>query len=645
MAGLRRLSVKPVATDQQLPLTQAAHWRMNLCAITQRQPLPLLFIALEAKIHVYPLVTDRAIPAQPFRTLWVPTDITRREQPNDPSHADDTINAIKIAPLDNTEVLVAVNDQGFVCLWQLSNLQEPWLILDNEVSTWGVDIHTERRLLAVSNNDHNILVAELPTTKDHGLPSELPSRLPGEQMRLIRPDNCYVDAKRCCGHTHNVPYVTFSPCGRYLASGSIDEECRIWDVATGNTVRKTKIQGRWGWSVQFVDPFYFKTVPDIGPFMRSQVSVIEMATRWADRMDLLANGAIENGAEPAHAELHVIEESSATDSEDGMVFEELEPDHFLWRRRSSITHSLSASSDHSDESGLYSPGWLIGRNNASMSQSHHNDADRSDMDITEEAARLAGVYGYGDGPDENLRSDTGSESPRVTSGSVSQSSLPSVLVAGSATDQLPSTVESTSLADVTIGLLEGRPLSLEEHQGSSASAVLPDHLNPVDSSDMLGLQDRPWMLLHGNTRGLSLLSTQPSFPVIYSDDFIVARSYANQYIIPSSYWRLNMVEWIPELGVAIVACQMGKLALVRLMKDSAPAATTHYTCYVEQYLPAEDDAAPHQRLLGFCVSRRECHDPQLRRYLVYLIYTDGTYFIYELGQAFSPLTAPLYNLL
>ncbi|KAJ1974462.1 hypothetical protein H4R35_003597 [Dimargaris xerosporica] len=544
MAGLRRLSVQPVATEQQLPLTQAAHWRMNLCAITQRQPLPLLFIG--AKIHVYPLLTDCAIPAQPSRILWVPTGLVRREQPEDPSHADDTINAIKVAPLDDTEVLVAVNDQGIVCLWQVSSLQKPWLILDNEVSTWGVDIHAELRLLAVSNNDHNILVMELPACSNDSLPSQVPSRLP---------------------------------------------------VSMKNAV--------------------FGTLHPEKPSEKPKF--------WVDE----------------HMELQVSEEPSATDSEDGMVFEELEPDHYLWRRRSSITNSPSARPDHSERSGRYSPYQLFGESNVSRLLLDRSGVDGTDEERSQAVVRLGSEYDY---EDENLRSDIASESSWVPDNSASRSSLPPVRVTDSIAGRLPSAAESTSLADVIMGLLEGRPLSLD-HPRAALPAVSASPVDAAVSGEMLGPPDRPWMLLHGNTRGLSLLSTLPSFPVIFNDDFIVARSYTNQYIASSSYWRLNMIEWIPELGVAIVACQMGKLALVRLMKDSAPAATTNYTCYVEQYLPAEGYAAPRQRLLGFCVSHRAGHDPQLRRYLVYFVYTDGAYFIYELGQSFSPLTSPLYNLL
>lgn len=49
------------------------------------------------------------------------------------------------------------------------------------------------------------------------------------------------DRVHLIGHTHNIPCVDFNRTGRFIASCSIDQTCRIWDIKTGQQVSERQI--------------------------------------------------------------------------------------------------------------------------------------------------------------------------------------------------------------------------------------------------------------------------------------------------------------------------------------------------------------------------------------------------------------------
>ncbi len=74
-------------------------------------------------------------------------------------------------------------------------------------------MHKGTKRLAVSSNAHEITICTLQSL-DMGI----------------------VQVTRLHGHSHNVPTVDFSHCGRFIVSGSIDGSCRVWDVETGESI-------------------------------------------------------------------------------------------------------------------------------------------------------------------------------------------------------------------------------------------------------------------------------------------------------------------------------------------------------------------------------------------------------------------------
>ena len=55
-----------------------------------------------------------------------------------------------------------------------------------------------------------------------------------------------IEKRELSGHTDNIPCVDFNQTGQYVASCSIDQTCRLWDIKTGQqtTIRKIEMSRR-----------------------------------------------------------------------------------------------------------------------------------------------------------------------------------------------------------------------------------------------------------------------------------------------------------------------------------------------------------------------------------------------------------------
>lgn len=73
-------------------------------------------------------------------------------------------------------------------------------------STWslsGSQVNPPR--IVVGSNAHKVTIFDLSTNKSHKINA----------------------------HKHNVPSVSFSPCGKFIASTSIDKSVSIWELIDG----------------------------------------------------------------------------------------------------------------------------------------------------------------------------------------------------------------------------------------------------------------------------------------------------------------------------------------------------------------------------------------------------------------------------
>jgi len=119
----------------------------------------------------------------------------------------------------------------------VEDLERKPICLSNEGSpTWGCSISKNANIVAVSANSFCITIWDLST-----------ATLGNEKLV-------------CKGHKHNIPCIDFSPCGKFLASASIDNTSRIWELSSGKCIKQLQIGNEWVWSVKWVEKRSIKTV-------------------------------------------------------------------------------------------------------------------------------------------------------------------------------------------------------------------------------------------------------------------------------------------------------------------------------------------------------------------------------------------------
>ena len=166
------------------------------------------YIAVNSLIQVYNSIGTHASPISisPIQSLKI-------------NQEESTINAIKVGCIGQDEILIAVYDSGLVVIYYTTDLKRDPMIFDNRISTWGIAIQSQKKLVAVSSNAFIITIYNMNQTH-------------AEPMYLK-------------GHSHNIPSIDFSSCGRYLVSGSVDCSCIIWNLENGEPLHSFSIENKW----------------------------------------------------------------------------------------------------------------------------------------------------------------------------------------------------------------------------------------------------------------------------------------------------------------------------------------------------------------------------------------------------------------
>lgn len=218
----------------------------------------LYFVACASQIYVYiPQFPTQKLAEKPvliFTSQPSAPDL-RGYLPGGPPHA---INSLVVKFLGTEEVIAVVRDDGDVDaflvrhivsaierraepLGELSVLGDevrPFFQSNVGISAWGLDIHTESRILATSSNNHEVRVFKfglLQAAEDGSSDSE-DDPIPGANNAKLMGDERGSDVtQQILNGQSNIPCISFcntgdDPEGRWLLTTDLSGICRLVDL-------------------------------------------------------------------------------------------------------------------------------------------------------------------------------------------------------------------------------------------------------------------------------------------------------------------------------------------------------------------------------------------------------------------------------
>ncbi|KAF7679325.1 mitochondrial carrier [Alternaria burnsii] len=249
-------------------------WRCDLTALSRRYNL--YFLASVDEVHVYqPSFPDQNLPSEAELVLHPPkTGVVG--QGIDPSNPH-SITRIIVDYLGNEEILLLACDDGDVVGYRIqdiqralehrTNLQEP--INDDSIhvflhrnvgaSAWGLAVHREARIIAISANTHRITIIA------YALVSSIDLDISDHDTHGISPPvrnfpySRQKDDVFTLSATNNIPALSFyGDSGRWLLSSCIDGKTQLWDLTSREEVATFQL----GWCASASDlstpPRYFR---------------------------------------------------------------------------------------------------------------------------------------------------------------------------------------------------------------------------------------------------------------------------------------------------------------------------------------------------------------------------------------------------
>ncbi|KAJ4369621.1 hypothetical protein N0V83_005383 [Neocucurbitaria cava] len=263
-------------------------WRCVLTALSQT--CNYYFVACNDTIHMYqPNFPDQGLPSEPELVLSLPKSSSVGGPGIDPQDPH-SITRILVGYLGHDEVLLATCDDGDVIGYRVKEIQkalnslpksnlgeDPVVVEDNikpflhrnvGASAWGLAIHREARMIAISANTHHITVlayalshpvsdsdssasSEFNTSECDPL-ADFPSPRRQDHVIILKAEN-------------NIPAVSFNnngddPFGRWLFSSGIDGKTLIWDIHNHRMFARSI---HLGWCASTQSSTW---APSLGPF-------------------------------------------------------------------------------------------------------------------------------------------------------------------------------------------------------------------------------------------------------------------------------------------------------------------------------------------------------------------------------------------
>lgn len=644
------------------PPPRLAPYRNNLVALSQYHNL--LFVAARDNIHVYePLDQEQSLSDEPVLIIKLASSGKNLIGFMDPANSH-AINQLVLADLGFEEVIVAVCDDGdVVAYWTRSvvaaiensasscgespdsaNGLRPFFVNNVGMSAWGVAVHKEARMIAVSSNSKKINIfifalcgSRLGTPEgghdeDHSL---LGSITDSDEQEWRRPTILDVldssDRSRnleivLSSHWTNIPNIAFynsrKPFARdiYLVSTDIDGITYIWDVWQRKVIVELassieNVHNRRGWGVACIDPYFCHNGESFADLFGTQ--------------DVLVDD--ENSVNISESVNSVPESSKA---------------HFTFRKACSRP-SVTADSAEED---------------IDMEDETDEDFDdEDDLDLDEQSDETDSEPYVPAEDNEQLDSEM---EPTIAEAAISESPIDLPLYF-----HPPSTIAGFSEASNPLAWLPLHARKVPRNQTNSLGSVPVQY--PGNRSRPATL---PFHVLHTTQQNILLHHTiQPDTdhrPHLSSTKKVLCRIPLHQHLLRhdehlARLERLNMVLQIPELGMMVVGDQMGRVALLTMTRGKATTKKpkeNEFGFRLERFLPLmsqeDDNKRPKTELLGVAVGpvarhllkrpdylddddygyghvrRREAWRELegSRRYRVILYYRDHTLLSYEIGR-------------
>ncbi|KAI8921331.1 WD40-repeat-containing domain protein [Powellomyces hirtus] len=653
------LTVETLFEGRKIPgLEFVRPWRMNLTAVSIRDP-QVFYVAVDRQIQVFNV-------PHPSGTAGSPC--VEKLQYNGGPNLDNTVNAIRVGDIGEEEVLVAVDDSGRVYMWFTAHLKRQPLVFQHKESAWGIALHGPKYLLAVSANSHTIMIWDLQSRafEDDDLMD-----LKDEEKRCNNESLGGMPERELVGHDHNVPSVDFSSCGTYLASCSIDCTVRIWNVQSGQVVSSRYFNSQWAWTVRFVAPEMFKRIQPKTPdwcdvFKTKGAEVCQEVLRRC-------------GTGIRKASLPAWVSSSTVPMPDDMA-EEFEEDpedrpnscDDMCFAIGENEHDISVVEGNGDDECSTEPRALPTNVSEMSVEPARSDAIIADTETNNDDVDLGTVdtWSDDDGGDDHHSVDSPSDSTGSTSdgGAMDLSDHHPAAPPPLINDIEDSGSENSGFwedmnDDDDVGDVGDHVSSYgSENEDESGDDLAMSEESLLYEDPPLMYRPVSWWRQRAYEppppAGIAKCGVIKGFPT----DFLIYTSVEHMYILDprtlatchehkklisqydlrsdlmaAAHDRLIFVEFLPELGVAVVASQKGTAALVRLVRTRDEHSITRFKMETEQFLPRV--AQPQYPLLGvFCSKHVDETLPP--RYHVHLLYADGHMFSYVVQRSFvvNPLT-------
>ncbi|EXJ72464.1 uncharacterized protein A1O5_04968 [Cladophialophora psammophila CBS 110553] len=630
-----------------------SYWRNNLTALSQR--FNLYFVATRDTVAVY----RPDFPFQKLHRLPALLIVPSLANPNAAGYIDSQfphgINHLIVGDLGKEEILLMATDSGNVCAYYTKSILEAirkdpyrfstdgrsdcvgvWPFFTQWVheSAWGLAIHTNARMIAVSANTPHHVADDDPCAKitvfafaltdagsegrdDEDRMSDDDSELPEHAKQTDwqewmavgldatappRNKNYKITLRGIDGHDHNIPCISFVNTdddlgGNWLLSTAINGEMKIWQIWQGichkawdfseRSMRANAYRRReGGWLVAALDPCAFRPARTMEQFCGYFKVPQYHGHNSLESYDLTNVVRLRT---PSNSHIHFImyEERGNDDDDNDEVRETFDS----W----SDMEEASVDADHAEANASSLPVYL----------GYNNDGSSEDGTWTTE------------NPHDNLESETS----EVTSGSGSNArsvdighdsmtpqrdalSLEYMQFAEADTDseeseeeelQYPSSSEEVEDADLSsTSRRSTTSLSSLAHRTSQEIDVdvlsTSDMDSPLRRSQHTELKS-PKPVIESSASTVpraGVRATPPNIPTLHcslsnlrllmapkaDSPHVFCANILKQALPPiiqstnhANIDRLNMLLQIPELGIVIVATQIGRCAVCSLTKN------------------------------------------------------------------------------